>query len=335
MKKSSTIKLSAPAYITATAAIVGAKEGEGPLGKSFDMVLTDDRFGEKTWEAAESRLQKETAQLAMNKAHLKPSDMDYLFAGDLMNQCVATHYGVRDFNIPFFGLYGACSTMTESLSLAAVFTSAGYSENSLAMTSSHFCSAEKQFRYPLEYGGQRPPTAQWTTTGAGCAVVSAKGSGMCITHITTGKIVDMGITDINNMGSAMAPAAVDTLSHLFRETGFSPNDFDGIFTGDLGVIGSEILIEKLIEEGFDISRNHNDCGKMLFDIDRQDVHSGASGCGCMGSVLCGHILPRMKEGKYKRIIAMATGALMNPTVVLQGESIPGIAHAVIIENTQN
>ena len=334
MKNKSGIKLKKPVYITSSAAIVGAKEGEGPLKDSFDMILTDDRFGEKTWEAAESRLQKETAALAMNKAHLGADDIDYVFAGDLINQCVATHYGVRDFNIPFFGLYGACSTMTEALSLAAVFTSAGYGENSLALTSSHFCSAEKQFRYPLEYGGQRPPTAQWTATAAGCAVVSANGEGPRITYIMPGKIVDMGITDISNMGSAMAPAAVDTLSRLFRQTDYKPSDFDGIFTGDLGVIGSEILLDKLMDYGIDICRNHHDCGKMLFDIEKQDVHSGASGCGCMASVLCGHILPQMKNGKFKRIIAMATGALMNPTVILQGESIPAIAHAVIIENTE-
>lgn len=334
IKRCQTIKLKQPAYIKSSAAIVGSKEGEGPLAKSFDKILTDDRFGEKTWESAESKLQTETAKLAIKKAHLTPTEIDCIFAGDLMNQCVATHYGIRDFNIPFLGLYGACSTMVEALSIAAVFTSAGYCQNSLAMTSSHFCSAEKQFRYPLEYGGQRPPTAQWTATGAGCAVVSNKRSCLAITHVTIGKIVDMGITDMNNMGSAMAPAAVETLKSMLSETNTCPTDFDAIFTGDLGVIGSEILKEEMLKTGFDISKNHYDCGKMLYDIKKQDVHAGASGCGCIGSVLCGHILSQMRKGKYKRIIAMATGALMNPTVILQGETIPGIAHAVIIENTE-
>lgn len=327
-----TVKLENPPYIIASASIGGVKEGEGPLASDFDVVLTDDRLGMKTWEAAESKLQLETAKLAINKAKLKPENIEYAFAGDLMNQCVATHYGIRDMNIPFFGLYGACSTMTESLSLGAMIIDGGYGENVIAMTSSHFCSAEKQFRYPLEYGGQRAPTSQWTVTGCGCAVLSKDGEGPKITQITTGRIVDMGITDINNMGSAMAPAAIDTLTAHFRDTGTEPSHYDAIFTGDLGVVGSEILVEMLRRDGFDISKIHNDCGKMIFDVDKQDVHSGGSGCGCMGSVFCGHIMKKMKEKRYKRIIVMATGALMNPTVVLQGESIPGIAHAVVIEN---
>lgn len=326
-----TVKLENPPFIIQSAAVVGVKEGEGPLCASFDEILHDDRFGMETWEASESKMQREAATLAMEKAGLKPEDFDYLLAGDLMNQCVATHYGIRDFNIPFFGLYGACSTMTESLSLAAMLISAGFGKYAAAMTSSHFCSAEKQFRYPLEYGGQRPPTAQWTVTGSGCAIVAAEGKGPRITHVTTGKIVDMGVTDINNMGSAMAPAAIDTLSTLFRDTKTKPSEYDAVFTGDLGKTGSEILVEQLKEEGFDISGIHNDCGLMIFNLDEQDVHAGGSGCGCMGSVLCGHILKEMRSGKYKKIIAMATGALMNPTVVLQGETIPGIAHAVIIE----
>lgn len=327
-----TVKLENPPYIIASAAIAGAKEGEGPLCDDFDEVLRDDRLGMDSWEAAESKLQRETAILALKKAKLKPESVDYALAGDLMNQCVATHYGIRDLNIPFFGLYGACSTMAESLSLGAMLLDGGYGENVIAMTSSHFCSAEKQFRYPLEYGGQRTPTSQWTVTGCGCAVLSTKGGGPRVTYVTTGKMVDMGITDINNMGSAMAPAAIDTLAAHFRDTGFEPKHYDAIFTGDLGTVGSEILVEKLNDEGFDISKIHNDCGKMIFDLEKQDVHAGGSGCGCMGSVLCGHIMNKLREGRYKRILIMATGALMNPTVVLQGESIPGIAHAVAIEN---
>ncbi len=327
-----TVRFENPPCIRESASIGGFKEGHGPLAESFDEILKDDTFGTKTWEAAESKIQHHTLALALNKAGLQPDDIDFVLAGDLMNQCVATHYGIRDFNIPFLGMYGACSTMTESLSVAAMIVSGGFAKNVAAMTSSHFCSAEKQFRYPLEYGGQRAPSAQWTVTGGGCCIVSSEGKGPKITHATIGKIVDLGITDISNMGSAMAPAAIDTLNTLFSDTGYSPKDFDGIFTGDLGTIGSEILVEKLGEDGYDISSVHNDCGVMIFDIKKQDVHSGGSGCGCMGSVLCGHILKNMREKKQRRIIAMATGALMNPTVVLQGESIPGIAHAVIIEN---
>ncbi len=325
-----TIKFQNPPCIKDSAAVVGEKEGKGPLGTYFDQILSDDKFGADTWEMAESKIQHQALSSALKKANLSTSDIDFIMAGDLMNQCVATHYAVRDFKIAFLGMYGACSTMIESTIVAAMAVSGGFGENALAMTSSHFCSAEKQFRYPLEYGGQRPPAAQWTVTGAGCAVISQEGTGPKITYATIGKIVDMGISDIANMGSAMAPAAIDTLTCLFEDTGFEPSDFDGIFTGDLGKIGSDILVDQMQKSGYDISKNHRDCGLMIYDIDSQDVHSGGSGCGCMGSVFCGYILPRMKKGQ--RIIAMATGALMNPTVVLQGESIPGIAHAVIIEN---
>ena len=317
-------------HIIEFASIVGPKEGEGPLADTFDVILRDDRFGMETWEAAESKLQRETAILAMNKAKLKTSDIDYILAGDLINQCGATHYGIRDFNIPFFGLFGACSTMTESLALAAILISSGFGNYAIALTSSHFCSAEKQFRYPLEYGGQRPPTAQWTVTGSGCAIVSSKNQGPKITHATIGKIVDLGIKDANNMGAAMAPAAIDTLTAHFKDTGRNPNFYDAIFTGDLGKLGSAILIEKLAEDGFDVSGIHNDCGNLIFDAEKQDVHAGGSGCGCMGSVLCGHILNQVKSGRLKNVLIMATGALLNPTAILQGESIPAIAHAVAI-----
>ena len=317
--------------IKAAGSVAGVKEACGPLKEDFDVLLKDDAFGADTWEAAESKIQHQAFQVALSKAKLESTDIDYILAGDLMNQCVATHYGIRDFGVPFLGMYGACSTMVESLLVASALVAGGFGKNVAAMTSSHFCSAEKQFRYPLEYGSQRAPTAQWTVTGGGCAIVSDKGSDIFVTHGTVGRIVDFGITDILNMGAAMAPAAIDTLSNLFRDTGTSPSDYDGIFTGDLGVLGSDILIDLIKKEGYDISRVHNDCGKMIYDIKEQDVHSGASGCGCMGSVLCGHILSDMKKGKYKKIIAMATGALMNPTVVLQGQSIPGIAHAVVIE----
>ena len=327
-----TVSLSSMPRIISTASICGVKEGEGPLHDYFDIILDDDKFYADSWESAESKMQRAAAELALKKAELGSGEINYILAGDLMNQCVATHYGIRDMKIPFFGVYGACSTMTESLSLAAMLIDGGFAKKAAAMTSSHFCSAEKQFRYPLEYGGQRPPSAQWTVTGAGCAIVSDEGTGPAITHVTTGKINDMGITDINNMGAAMAPAAIDTLTALFADTKTNPSDYDAIFTGDLGCIGSEILCEQLLADGFDITKNHFDCGKLIFDIERQDVHAGGSGCGCMGSVFCGYITEMMSKGKYKKIIAMATGALMNPTVVLQGESIPGIAHAIVVEN---
>lgn len=326
-----TIVFEKPPCIKAAGSVAGVKEGNGPLKEDFDVILTDDSFGADTWEAAESKIQHQAFQVATKKAGLKASDIDFILAGDLMNQCVATHYGVRDFNVPFLGMYGACSTMTESLCIASALVAGGFGKNVAAMTSSHFCSAEKQFRYPLEYGSQRAPTAQWTVTGSGCAIVSDEGSDIFVTSATIGKIVDLGITDILNMGAAMAPAAIDTLTALFEDTKTKPSDYDGIFTGDLGVLGSEILMDLINKDGYDISAVHNDCGKMIYDIKGQDVHCGGSGCGCMGSVLCGHILKEMKKGKYKKIIAMATGALMNPTVVLQGQSIPGIAHAVVIE----
>lgn len=327
-----TVKLENGAVITETASIVGVKEGEGPLKDTFDKILTDDTLGEKSWEKSESALQKQTAQLALQKANLKESDVSYILAGDLLNQCVGAHYSVRDFDIPFFGLYGACSTMSESMSIGAMLVDGGFADYAMCLTSSHFCSSEKQFRNPLEYGGQRAPSAQWTVTGSGCAVLSPNGDGPRITHVTTGKVIDKGVTDISNMGAAMAPAAIDTLIAHFNDTGFKPKDYDMILTGDLGVIGSEILEELMQKEGFDIRYNHKDCGKMIYDIEGQDVHAGGSGCGCCGSVFCGYVYRELKRKNLNKILVMATGALMNPMIVEQGESIPAIAHAVTIEN---
>lgn len=325
-----TVTFGEPPIILETAAIVGQKEGQGPLAQDFDDVLTDDQWGEKTWEKAESKLQRETAMLALNKARLTTDDMNYILAGDLLNQCVGAHYGLRDLKIPFFGIYGACSTMTESISIASMLVGGGFADYGLCVTSSHFCSAEKQYRYPLEYGGQRTPSAQWTVTGSGAAIIAKNGEGPKITHITTGKIVDKGISDPNNMGAAMAPAAIDTLCQHFTDTGFTPKDYDLILTGDLGVVGSEILCDLMQKEGYNIDKRHNDCGKMIFDIEKQDVHAGGSGCGCCGSVFCGHIMKELKKGTYNKILVMATGALMNPSMVQQGETIPAIAHAVTI-----
>lgn len=331
MRNLSTIKLKKPPVIINSAAIGGTNEGKGPISSYFDEILEDDRWDCKSWEQAESKIQRQTALKVLNKANLKTADIDYLFAGDLMNQCVATHYGVRDLNIPFFGLYGACSTMVESLSLGAMTISAEYANRVLCMTSSHFCSAEKQFRNPLEYGGQRPPSAQWTVTGAGAAILASEGNGPKITYVTTGKIVDNGINDANNMGAAMAPAALDTLTGHFRDTGFRPEDYDLILTGDLGIIGSEMLCEMALMEGYDILELHDDCGKIIYDIEGQDKHSGASGCGCCATVFCGYIMEKLRKKEFDRILLMATGALMNTSMLQQGESIPSIAHAVTIE----
>ena len=313
-----------------TASTVGKKEGEGPLADQFDTVLEDDYYGEDTWEKAESKLQKKTAQRLMEKAGVAEQDVDFILAGDLLNQCVGTHYAVRDFDIPFLGLYGACSTMAESMMIASMLISGGMASSALCVTSSHFCSAEKQYRFPLEYGGQRTPTAQWTVTGAGAALLKDGGEPPYILGATVGKVIDMGINDVSNMGAAMAPAAHSTLSALFSETGTRPEDYDLILTGDLGHIGSDILLDMLDKDGYNIYPMHNDCGKMIFDAKKQDVHGGGSGCGCCGSVFCGHIFKELKKGNIKRMIVAATGALMNPTALLQGESIPAIAHALII-----
>ncbi len=325
-----TVLINNPVYIISHASVVGKKEGEGPLRDSFDMIVTDDKMGQKSWDLAEGIFQKTALEIATKKANLQYSNINYVLSGDLQNQCVATHYGLRDANIPFLGLYGACSTMVESLSVGAMLISGGFADNTACLTSSHFCSAEKQYRTPLEYGGQRTPTAQWTATASGAAILSSKGEGPKITHITTGKITDKGVTDISNMGAAMAPAALDTLVAHFKDTNFTPDDYDLIVTGDLGVIGSDILCDLIKEQGFDISHKHVDCGMILYDIENQDVHAGASGCGCCASVLCGHLLKEMKKGKYKNILVAATGALMNPQTILQGESIPTISHAISI-----
>lgn len=330
-KGKQTIEFENPPVIISSAAVAGEKEAHGPLSESFDCRLSDDSCGEPSWERSEAAIFHHAVMYALKKAKLQPDDLDYILGGDLINQCVSAHYALRNVPIPFFGLYGACSTMTESLSLASMLVGGGYANRAACVTSSHFCSSEKQFRNPLEYGGQRTPSAQWTVTGSGCCILANVGEGPRVTQVTTGKIIDKGITDIANMGAAMAPAAIDTLKAHFRDTGARPEDYDLILTGDLGVIGSDILVELMAEEGYDIAELHNDCGKMIFDINEQDVHAGGSGCGCCASVLCGHIMQEMKRGVYDRVLVMATGALMNTMTVQQGESIPAIAHAVVIE----
>lgn len=325
-----TVRFGISPYIISRASVVGTKEGEGPLKDTFDMIVSDDKMGQISWDLAEGAFQKTAVEIALKKAELENKDIEYILSGDLQNQCAATHYGLRETNIPFLGLYGACSTMVESLSVGSMIICGGYAERVVCLTSSHFCSAEKQYRNPLEYGGQRTPTAQWTATASGAAILAKEGSGPRITHITTGKIVDKGITDVSNMGAAMAPAALDTITAHFKDTGRTPDDYDLILTGDLGITGSEILCELIKKDGYDIKKKHNDCGKMLYDTETQDVHAGGSGCGCCASVLCGHILNELEKGNYKNILVAATGALMNPLTVLQGESIPTISHAIAI-----
>lgn len=311
--------------------IVSKKEGEGPLKDDFDKIVFDMHLGQDTWEKAESRLQQEALSIALNKAKTSAGDISYLFAGDLLNQCISSSYGLKDYSIPYLGQYGACSTMVQSLIMAAVMVESGACSQSACVTSSHFCSAERQYRFPLDYGGQRPPSSQWTVTGAGsCVLTSNTLNGMPkIKKACVGKIIDLGVTDQNNMGAAMAPAAADTLKNYFVDTNTTPKDYDMIYTGDLGHIGSKLLYDLLNKEGFDVKSNHKDCGVMIFDSD-MDVHAGGSGCGCCASVLCGHILNRVCAKELKNILVVATGALLSPTSVQQNQSIPCIAHLVNI-----
>ena len=327
-----TIKLDNPPTITEVASIVGPKEGQGPLAKYFDQCLEDEFWGEKTWEKAESKIIKETVNLAITKSGVPASDIDYCFAGDLLNQCISSSFGLRELNIPFFGIFGACSTFVEGLCIGSVFIDGGGATNVLCATSSHFCSAEKQFRFPLELGNQRTPSAQWTVTGSGAAILSKNGTGPFVTHITPGRIIDMGIKDANNMGAAMAPAALDTLITHFQDTGRKPSYYDLIITGDLGYIGKDILTDLAKTKGYNIKSNYNDCGVLIFNKDEQDTHSGGSGCACIATTFSGFLFKQLKDRKINKILLIATGALMNATSSQQGESIPGIAHAIAIEN---
>lgn len=333
MKKigSQTIQFDTPPTILETASIVGPKEANGPLAEHFDQCLEDEFWGESSWEKAESKIIKETVNTVISKSGISQSDIDFCFAGDLLNQCISSSFGLRELNIPFFGIFGACSTFVESMCLASVFIEGGAANNVLCSASSHFCSAEKQFRFPLELGNQRPPTSQWTVTGAGAAILSKTGQGPFITHITPGKVVDMGIKDANNMGAAMAMAALDTIVTHFKDTGRKPSYYDAILTGDLGYIGKEILSEQIQTKGYNVNSNYNDCGVLIFDKEKQDTHAGGSGCACIATVFSGFLFKQLKAKKLKRILLVATGALTNSTTVQQGESIPGIGHAISIE----
>ncbi len=325
-------------YIISSASVAGQKEKSGPLGRLFD-ISGDDRFGKDTWEKSESEMQRLALSLALGKAGIDKADIDVLFAGDLINQCISSSFGLLSFDIPFLGLFGACSTAAEGMLMSSVFAG-NICSRCASVTSSHFCSAERQFRYPLEYGGQRPPTSQWTVTGSGAFVYSSLPADVktcqtdCIPEIVSvmpGRIVDRGITDANNMGAAMAPAAADTIERYMST--HSPDEYDIILTGDLGREGSAIFLDLLLSHGIDIAKKHADCGMMIFSPDNSDTHAGGSGCGCSATVMAADILPNIASGKLKKILFMATGALMNTLSVNQGQTIPGIAHLVELKAT--
>ncbi len=312
--------------------IGGKMEAAGPLRDGFDELEQDSFFGQRTWEQAESAMQRRALGHALRKAGAKPADLDALLGGDLLNQCTAASFAVRNTGVPFCGLYGACSTMGEGLLLGAALVSGGFARRLGVMTSSHFCSAERQYRGPVPYGSQRTPTAQWTATAAGCCLLEARGGGPRITHGLMGRVIDLGITDAANMGAAMAPAAVDTLERLFALSGRGPGDYDRIFTGDLGAIGHQIVAEQLARDGYPPGERYCDCGLMLYARRGQDMHAGGSGAGCSAAVLCGYILDQLRKGAWRRVLFAPTGALLSPTTAFQGQSIPGICHAVVLES---
>ena len=319
-----------PPTITAWSSVAGKKEAEGPLGKYFDVTRTDSYFGAKTWEQAEKKMQQIALNKLCEKAGMSLSDVELVFSGDLLNQCIGSSFTLRNTGIPHIGLYGACSTMSESLLLAAMAVGGGYADNVVAMTSSHFASSERQYRFPLGYGGQRTPTSQWTVTGAGAAMVCRSGKGPKITACTIGTVTDLGIKDANNMGPAMAPAALSTIKAHLTDLHTSADDYDLIVTGDLGQLGKNALLTMAQRQGLELGGKLTDCGTLVFDLLKQDVHSGGSGCGCSGITLCGYLLDKISKGKLKKILFCGTGALLSPTSTQQGLPIPGVCHAVSI-----
>ena len=319
-----------PPVITHWASIAGKKESEGPLAHTYDYASKDTLFGQKTWEQAEKHMQQLALDTLASKAGISKRDFDLVFSGDLLNQCIGSSMSLRNLKIPHLGLYGACSTMAESLLLASMTVSGGFADKAVAMTSSHFASSERQYRFPLGYGGQRTPTAQWTVTGSGAALVQSSGKGPRIESCTIGTVVDLGIKDANNMGAAMAPAALATIKAHFSDLHTSPEDFDLIVTGDLGQLGKELLLQLARNEGISLGGKLTDCGTLVFDILQQDVHSGGSGCGCSAITLCGELLNKLNTGRLKKILFCGTGALLSPTSTQKGLSIPGVCHAVCI-----
>ena len=330
-----------PVYILGSSSIVGTKEGQGPLGLLFDMVGSDDMFGCKTWEEAESNLQKDAVYLALEKAGKKAEDISLMFAGDLLGQSIATSFGIASYQIPLFGVYGACSTCGESLTLGVISIAGGFAETAVCVTSSHFASAEKEFRFPLDYGSQRPLSATWTVTGSGAFVLgSEQEAENCkvarprakITGLTVGMIVDYGLKDSMNMGACMAPAAASTLERHFIDFNSQPEDYDKIITGDLGKVGQKVLFDLMKEKNFDISEQHMDCGMEIFDEATQDTQAGGSGCGCSAVTLSAYILKQLEEHNWKKVLFMPTGALLSKTSFNEGKSVPGIAHALVLES---
>lgn len=336
-----TVEFMSPSYIVSSASIAGKAEGEGPLNASFDIVLDDDAWGEKTWEKAECKMFEQAVRLAVDKTNLNLSDINCMLGGDLLNQIITANYAARELEIPFLGLYGACSTMAESLLLGGMLIDGGFLDNAVCIASSHFATAERQYRYPLEMGAPAPPTSQRTVTGSGAVVLSYEPllkqtfNNVRLTGGTIGRVVDLGISDITNMGAAMAPAACDTITAHFNDSNKIITDYDAIITGDLGKFGSEMLLELCMAEGLDIEDRHLDCGNLIFDVVDQKLECGGSGCGCSAVVLSSHLINLLETGAWNKMLFLATGALMSPASNQQGESIPGIAHAVVIERMHN
>ncbi|MDD2554698.1 MAG: stage V sporulation protein AD [Desulfotomaculaceae bacterium] len=326
-----TIAFQSPPVIISTGSVVGSREGDGPLAGTFDKVVADTYYGEKTWEKAEQRMMFDSMKKALQKANLQENDIDFMLAGDLLNQIISSTFTARSLGIPFLGLYGACSTMYESLAVGAMMIGGGFADRVLAGTSSHYCTAERQYRFPVEQGTQRPMTAQWTVTGAGSMILAKEGSGPVITHATIGRVIDMGQGDSQDMGAAMAPAAADTIARHFMDTGRTPEDYDLIITGDLATYGKRLTEELLKQKGYDISKRYTDCGILIYS-GSQDVHAGGSGCGCSAVVTCGYLMELLNSGRYRRILGIGTGALLSSCSLQQGETVPGIGHAVVIES---
>ncbi|MBR5405213.1 MAG: stage V sporulation protein AD [Oscillospiraceae bacterium] len=327
MNECSSLLCAEPVSVAAWSSIAGKKEGEGPLGSCFDRIEPDSRFGQNTWEQAESAMQRRAVKLLLQKAGIPAEALSCVIAGDLINQCTSSTFAVRSLNIPYLGIFSACATFAEGLLLGTVLTGSGVPRCAV-LTSSHFSSAERQFRFPLAYGGQRTPNAQWTCTAAGAALLTKAEQPPYILGVCPGRVCDMGLTDASNMGAAMAPAAADTVLRYLAATGTRPADYDAIVTGDLGTVGSRLLLELTGKAGTDLSAVHRDCGVMIFDGSAQDTHAGGSGCGCSASVICGYFLPRLRDGRLKNILYAATGALLSPMICQQGESIPGICHLI-------
>lgn len=319
-------------YVISSGSVVGKKEGEGPLGPLFDLVEEENLFGQNTWEEAESEMQKEACLMALGKAQVQPEEVRYLFGGDLLRQGIATSMGLEELHIPLFGLYGACSTSGEALALSAMSVAAGYGEYILAVTSSHFGSAEKEFRFPLAYANQRPLSSQWTVTGSGAFLVGRQKSHVRVSGVTVGKIVDYGLKDSQNMGACMAPAACNTIIQNLKDFDRRPSDYDRIFTGDLGYVGQSILFDLMRKEGEDIKNNHVDCGMIIFEQQTQKTNAGGSGCGCAAVTLSAYILPKIQSGEWKRVLFVPTGALMSTVSFNEGQSVPGIAHGIVLEH---